>query len=251
VDIDATLKEYEQYREILAPMITDTRFHIYNALKKNQTLLAEAANAAMLDIDHGTYPYVTSSSTTAGGISTGLGIPPNQIQTVIGVVKAYTTRVGAGPFPTELFDVNGDHLRTVGGEFGTTTGRPRRCGWLDIPVLRYSHAINGFTSLNITKLDVLTGIKTIRIAVAYKFKGARVPDGYFPASLSELNAYEVEYEDMPGWTESIKDCRLISELPTNARKYVERIEQLVGVPVSWVGVGPGRNDMATSGFAQM
>ena len=209
-------------------------------------MLAEGANAALLDLDHGTYPFVTSSSTTAGGVCTGLGVAPRAVTGVIGVVKSYTTRVGSGPFPTELEDATGERLRRVGGEFGTTTGRPRRCGWLDIPVVQYSHAINGYDSLNITKLDVLTGLPTIKIATSYTLQGRTLPAGYMPATLNELGAVQVVYEEVPGWSEDISRCRSIQQLPANAQNYLKRIEQLTGVPVSWVGVGAGREDMATA-----
>ena len=208
-------------------------------------MLAEGANAALLDLDHGTYPFVTSSSTTAGGVCTGLGVAPRAVSGVVGVVKAYTTRVGSGPFPTELHDATGERLRRVGGEFGTTTGRPRRCGWLDLPVVHYSHALNAFDSLNITKLDVLTGLPSLKLATAYTLNGRALPAGFMPSTLHELSEVQPTYEELPGWSEDISACRNIDELPQNAQRYLRRIEQLTGIPVSWVGVGAGREDMAT------
>jgi len=247
-DIEAEQARYAAIREQLLPLITDTNYALHRALADGQTLLVEGANAAMLDLDLGTYPYVTSSATTAGGISTGLGIPPRAVDSVIGVVKAYTTRVGSGPFPTELLDSVGEGLRKVGGEFGTTTGRPRRCGWIDIPVLQYSHLLNGYASLNLTKLDVLSHLPTIELGVRYTLDGAALPAGRMPASLAEYSRVKVEYDSMPGWQCDISKCTTYEELPVQARNYIERIEQLVGVPVSWVGVGPGREDMVTKGF---
>jgi len=210
--------------------------------------LAEGANAALLDLDFGTYPYVTSSSTTAGGICTGLGIPPGKIDTLIGVVKAYTTRVGGGPFPTELTDDIGEQLRKGGVEFGTTTGRPRRCGWMDIPIIQYSHALNHYNSINITKLDVLSKLSEIKIGVAYKLNGNVLPAGMMPSTLRELAAVEVIYETLPGWQSDISKIKKFEDLPTNAKAYLNRIEKLSGIPISWVGVGAGRLDMATKGF---
>ena len=227
-------------------LIVDTGFYLQRVLKDGKSVLAEGANAALLDLDHGTYPFVTSSSTTAGGVCTGLGLAPRTLTGVVGVVKAYTTRVGSGPFPTELDDATGERLRRVGGEFGTTTGRPRRCGWLDLPVVQYSHALNGYDSLNITKLDVLTGLPSIKIATSYTLNGRTLPAGYMPATLQELAAVQVVYEELPGWSEDLSQCRTIEQLPQNAKSYLARIEQLTSVPVSWVGVGAGRENMATA-----
>jgi adenylosuccinate synthase len=247
-DIEAEQKRYWDVREQLLPLIVDTNFELHNALHEGRTLLVEGANAAMLDLDLGTYPYVTSSATTAGGISTGLGIPPSKINSIIGVVKAYTTRVGSGPFPTELEDSTGESLRKIGGEFGTTTGRPRRCGWLDIPVLQYSHNINGYASLNITKLDVLSHLPTIQLGVSYSLDGKILPRGRMPSNLAEYSRVQVVYESHPGWQCDISKVKTYDELPKQARDYIARIEELVGVPVSWVGVGPGREEMVTKGF---
>eukprot|EP00392_Amoebophrya_sp_AT5.2_P002971 g2976.t1 len=244
-DYEAEVARYENYAKMLAPQIVDSVAVMKKHFDEKKQILAEGANAAMLDIDFGTYPYVTSSNTTIGGALTGLGVPPQRIKQVVGVVKAYTTRVGGGPFPTELDDENGQHLSKVGHEFGTTTGRPRRCGWLDIPLVRYSHCINGFTSLNITKLDVLTGIAKLKIGVQYKNtkSGTVMAEGSFPDHLDDLADMEVVYEEMQGWTEDITKARSLDGLPPAARKYLERIAQLTGVPISWVGVGPGREDM--------
>ncbi|CAE7900021.1 unnamed protein product [Symbiodinium sp. KB8] len=216
----------------------------------------------MLDIDYGTFPYVTSSSTTAGGIATGMGLSPDKIQSVVGVLKAYTTRVGEGPFPTELTDERGGgdlplhapgtdiglHLQQVGAEVGVTTGRKRRCGWLDLVVAQYGHLLNNYSSLNITKLDVLDDLDEIRIGVGYKINGQRLPYGAMPAQLDELAAVEVEYETLPGWKTSIAHCKTWEELPPAAQAYVHRVEEVVGVPVSWIGVGPGREAMVAKGF---
>jgi len=247
-DIREEQQRIKSYYEQIKPMIVDSVSYLNTALKQGKTILAEGANAALLDIEFGTYPYVTSSHTTAGGVCTGLGIPPGKIDTVIGVVKAYTTRVGSGPFPSELIDSVGERLRALGHEFGTTTGRPRRCGWLDIPVLQYSHAINHYQSLNVTKLDVLSEFPQIKIGVAYKVAGKRLPPGLMPSTLAELEKVELEYETVPGWQSDISKCKTFDELPAAAKNYLKRIEELVGVPVSWVGVGAGRHSMATKGF---
>ena len=223
----------------------DTVTLLRDRIAANRTILAEGANAALLDADFGTYPYVTSSSTTVGGVCTGLGVPPSQVDCVIGVVKAYTTRVGAGPFPTELgLDAGaGRHLSSVGHEYGTTTGRKRRCGWLDVPLLRYSHAVNGYDSINLTKLDVLTGLDALKIGVEYAIDGEVLPRGYMPASLDELARVDVRYVELPGWTEDLSLCRAFADLPANARRYVRAVEEALGGRISWVGVGPGRDDM--------
>lgn len=242
------LDRLKQYRDVIKPMVVDGVQFLNEALRSGKTVLAEGANAALLDIDHGTYPYVTSSSTTAGGICTGLGLPPSRVQTIIGVVKAYTTRVGSGPFPTELNDAIGEGLRARGGEFGTTTGRPRRCGWLDVPVVQYSHALNGYASLNITKLDVLSDLAEIKIGVAYKLRGKVLPPGLMPAALHDLAAVEVVYESMPGWRSDISKVKKFDALPAAAKNYLRRVEVLTGIPISWVGVGAGRLEMATQGF---
>lgn len=192
----------------------------------------------MLDIDFGTYPYVTSSNPSIGSVCTGGGISPNRIQDIIGIVKAYCTRVGEGPFPTELTDKVGHHLGSVGAEFGTTTGRSRRVGWLDIPQMRYSNLINGFTELNLTKLDVLTGLSKVKIGVAYWYRGTKLD--HMPSNLRLLEAATVEYETMDGWEEDLSKCKTFEDLPANAQAYVLRVEELMGTHIRWIGVGPDR-----------
>src|SRR5690606_33413492 len=198
------------------------------------------AQATMLDLDHGTYPFVTSSNPTAAGACVGTGIPPTRITQVIGVTKAYTTRVGSGPFPTELFDDAGEHLVKVGNEFGTTTGRQRRCGWFDAVVGRYAVQVNGITDLVVTKLDVLSGLETVRICVAYDVDGERVER--MPTTQTDFHHAVPIYEDLPGWSEDISNARTDADLPAAARRYIERIEELCGARVSLVGVGPGREE---------
>jgi len=216
---------------------------IHSQHDNKKKILIEGANAAMLDIDFGTYPFVTSSSPTIGGCVTGLGLPPNKLGDVVGVVKAYTTRVGEGPFPTELTDTDGPgtKLRTIGREYGTTTGRPRRCGWFDAVIVNFTHRLNGYTAINLTKVDVLTGFEKINLAVAYKINGKRVTHA-MPASLEELSKAEVEYEVMDGWTEDISKARKLSDLPQNCQAYIKRLETLIHVPIKWIGVGPSRED---------
>jgi len=227
----------------IEPMITNTVFLLHKWVKEGKQILAEGANAAMLDIDLGTYPAVTSSNTTCGGVCTGLGIPPCILRDCIGVVKAYTTRVGNGPFPTELNDKVGDLLVNVGHEYGTTTGRRRRCGWLDIPLLQYTNTINGYSAINITKLDVLSTLEVIKVGVAYKLGKRILEYGEMPSSFEFLSQVEVVYEDHPGWMADISKCNNFNDLPENAMNYLRRIEDLIGVPVGWIGVGPDRNDM--------
>ena len=202
-------------------------------------MLFEGAQGIHLDIDHGTYPFVTSSNTVSGNAAAGSGVGPDKLDRIIGILKAYTTRVGEGPFPTELNDATGELLRTSGGEFGVTTGRPRRCGWQDIPVLRESARLNGLTDVALTKLDVLSGFDTIQICVAYEYKGKRMD--YPPQEQGALDLVSPVYESMPGWKEDITACKTWDELPEAARAYVQRLEQLSGVPVSMVSVGPDRN----------
>jgi adenylosuccinate synthase len=193
----------------------------------------------LLDVDHGTYPYVTSSNPTSGGACTGSGIGPTKIDRVIGILKAYTTRVGSGPFPTELFDEDGEALRRIGGEVGVTTGRNRRCGWFDAPIARYATRVNGLTDFFLTKLDVLTGWEKIPVCVAYEIDGKRVED--VPASQSDFHHAKPIYEYLDGWTEDISNCKKFEELPLNAQKYVKYLEQISGAPMSAIGVGPGRD----------
>ncbi|KAJ3328185.1 hypothetical protein HDU76_010434 [Blyttiomyces sp. JEL0837] len=242
-DPEAELEKYKVFAQTLKPYVIDTVPYVYNAIKDGKKILVEGANALMLDIDFGTYPFVTSSNTGVGGVCTGLGIPPAKIKKAIGVVKAYTTRVGAGPFPTEQLNSVGEHLQKVGAEFGVTTGRKRRCGWLDMVVLRYSHMINDYTSINLTKLDILDQLPEIKIGVAYVHNGVRYEN--FPADLEMLTHSTVVYETLPGWMSDISKCRTYEELPLNCRKYVERIEQLLGAPIEYIGVGAGREAMIT------
>lgn len=213
---------------------------VAEVLAAGKTLLCEGAQGTLLDLDHGTYPFVTSSTPIAGGALVGLGFGPHQVSRVIGVAKAYTTRVGAGPFPTELLDEIGERMRQVGGEYGTTTGRPRRCGWLDLPILRFAAQVNGLTEIALTKLDVLTGIDPLRIAVAYEREGERT--AFFPAEFGAegLARWQPVYEELPGWSEDIQSARRRSDLPRAAQDYIARVEEAVGVPISLIGVGPGR-----------
>lgn len=234
------VEKYKRYAERLEPFITDTVHLMNESIAQKKKILVEGGQATMLDIDFGTYPFVTSSSPSAGGICTGLGIAPRVVGDLIGVVKAYTTRVGSGPFPTEILGQGGDLLRFAGQEFGTTTGRPRRCGWLDMVALKFCCQINGFSSLNLTKLDVLSDLPEIKLGVAYKHADG-TPVKSFPADLRLLEQVKVEYEVLPGWNTDISSVRSYSDLPNGAKQYVERIEQLVGVPVHYIGVGPGRD----------
>jgi adenylosuccinate synthase len=240
IDVDAVVEEYLAYAERLRPYIADTRLELGKALEAGKTVLLEGAQATLLDVDHGTYPFVTSSNPTAGGACVGSGIPPTKISQVIGVIKAYTTRVGSGPFPTELFDGNGAHLLKIGAEYGTTTGRERRCGWFDAVVGRYAVRVNGITDLVVTKLDVLSGLEKVPICVAYEIDGERVDE--MPMTQTAFHHATPIYEDLPGWWEDISKCRTEAELPANARRYIERIEELCGTRVSAVGVGPGREE---------
>lgn len=240
-NIRAEIAKYYQYAKKLEPSITDTVAVLNNAvIRKSHAVLIEGANAALLDIDFGTYPFVTSSNCTAGGVCTGLGIPPRSIGDVIGVVKAYTTRVGEGPFPTELHDHLGEMLRKEGHEYGTTTARPRRCGWLDTFMLQYTNAVNGYTHICLTKLDVLSHFETLKIGVSYIVRGRKM--NYYPASLKLLAEVEVDYVEMPGWKGvDIMGVRKFEHLPVNAQKYVLKIEELVQVPIKYIGVGPNRH----------
>ncbi|PRQ15776.1 putative adenylosuccinate synthase [Rosa chinensis] len=233
------VEKYKSFAERLEPFIADTVLVVNEAISEKKKILVEGGQATMLDIDFGTYPFVTSSSPLAGGICTGLGIAPRVLGDLVGVVKAYTTRVGSGPFPTENLGKEGDLLRLQGQEFGPTTGRPRRCGWLDIVALKYCCQINGFSSLNLTKLDVLSDFPAIQLGVAYKTSDG-TPIKSFPGDLRLLEQVKVKYEVLPGWNTDISNVRSYSELPKAARQYVERIEELVGVPIHYIGVGPGR-----------
>ena len=239
IEIDEVLKEYLEYAEILRPYVTDTSLLLNQALK-GETVLLEGSQGTLLDVDHGTYPFVTSSNPTAGGASTGSGIGPTRISRVIGIVKAYTTRVGSGPFPTELFDDDGEKIRSIGGEFGTTTGRSRRTGWYDAPIARYAVRINGLTDFFLTKLDVLTGWEKIPVCVAYEIDGKRVEE--VPSSQSDFHHAKPIYEYLSGWSEDISKARTLTDLPVNAQKYVKFLEEISGAPMSAIGVGPGRDE---------
>uniref|UniRef100_A0A383V587 Adenylosuccinate synthetase, chloroplastic n=1 Tax=Tetradesmus obliquus TaxID=3088 RepID=A0A383V587_TETOB len=239
-DVDAEVAAYEKYAERLQPYITDTVDYLDDAHSAGKRILIEGANATMLDVDHGTYPFVTSSNPSIGGIVTGLGMAPTKFQAIIGVAKAYTTRVGAGPYPTEIHGDLGEKVREVGREYGTTTGRPRRVGWLDVVALKYVCKINGFTHLNLTKLDVLDGLDEIKVGVGYKVNGKTLSSS-MPASIEDLEAAEVVYETLPGWKQDISGVRSWADLPKAAQEYVQRVEDLVGVPIKWIGVGPGRD----------
>ena len=240
LEIDEILKEYLEYAEILRPYVTDTSLLLNQALEKGENILLEGSQGTLLDVDHGTYPFVTSSNPTAGGASTGSGIGPTKISRVIGIVKAYTTRVGSGPFPTELFDEDGEKLRSIGGEVGVTTGRARRCGWYDAPIARYAVRINGLTDFFLTKLDVLTGWEKIPVCVAYEIDGRRVEE--LPASQSDFHHAKPIYEYLPGWSEDISKARKLSDLPINAQGYIKFLEEISGAPISVIGVGPGRDE---------
>jgi adenylosuccinate synthase len=240
IDVDAVVEEYLAYAQRLRPYIVDTRLALGRALDDGKTVLLEGAQATLLDVDHGTYPFVTSSNPTAGGACVGSGIPPTKISQVIGVIKAYTTRVGSGPFPTELFDENGAHLRKIGVEYGTTTGRERRCGWFDAVVGRYAVRVNGITDLVVTKLDVLSGLEKVPICVGYQVDGERVDE--MPMTQTAFHHATPVYEELDGWWEDIGKARRFADLPANAQRYVERIEDLCGARVSVVGVGPGREE---------
>jgi adenylosuccinate synthase len=240
IDVSSVVEEYLEYAQRLRPYIADTRLLLAEALENGETVLLEGAQATLLDVDHGTYPFVTSSNPTSGGACVGSGIPPTRISQVIGVIKAYTTRVGAGPFPTELFDENGAHLLKVGHEYGTTTGRERRCGWFDAVVGRYAVRINGITDLVITKLDVMSGLEKVPICVGYEVDGHRVD--HMPMTQTAFHHAKPVYEELPGWEDDISKARTFEELPVNAQRYVERIEELCATRVSVVGVGPGREE---------
>lgn len=239
VSVEETVEELLGYAERVRPMVADTALVLNRALDRGETVLFEAGQATMLDVDHGTYPFVTSSSATAGGACTGSGVGPTRIDRVIGVAKAYATRVGEGPFPTELFDDDGARLRAVGGEYGTTTGRPRRCGWYDAVVARYASRVNGLTDLVITKLDVLTGFERIPVCVAYEVDGVRFSE--MPANQTDFHHARPIFEDFEGWGEDISGARTFAELPGAAQQYVLAIEEMSGTRISAIGVGPQRD----------
>ncbi len=240
-DGSAELKELKKIAKVIVPLIADTSLFLDNAFKKKKSILLEGANGTLLDIDHGTYPFVTSSNASIGGIITGSGIAANRINNVVGIMKAYFTRVGSGPFPTELNDALGEKIRTIGAEFGATTGRPRRCGWFDAVAAKYAVRINGLDAINLTKLDVLSGIPKIKIGVAYKYKGKRISE--FPDEIEILEKCSVAYEEVQGWSENIAGAKKIAALPANCKKYIARLEKLIGVPVKFIGTGQKREEM--------
>jgi len=239
LNADEILQEYLGYAEFIRPYVTDTSVVLNDAIDAGSKVLFEGAQGVMLDIDHGTYPYVTSSNPSAGGVCIGSGVGPTKINQIIGVAKAYTSRVGDGPFPTELKNAVGDRIRDLGHEYGTTTGRPRRIGWFDSVVVRHARRVSGLTGLSLNSTDVLTGLETVKICTAYKYQGQLID--YYPASLSVLNECEAVYEELPGWQEDITQIKSLDALPANARRYIERVSELTGIPIVIFSVGRGRD----------
>ena len=239
VTVDEVVENLMQHAERLQPYVADTSLLLNRALDENKVVLLEGGQGTLLDVDHGTYPFVTSSNPTAGGACAGSGIGPTKITGVVGILKAYTTRVGSGPFPTELLDEDGEKLRTIGGERGVTTGRPRRCGWFDAPIARYATRINGLTDIFLTKLDVLTGWEKIPVCVAYEIDGKRSEE--LPMTQTEFHHAKPIYEMLPGWSEDISGAKTMEDLPANARAYIKFLEDVSGTPISAVGVGQDRN----------
>ncbi|MEO3809342.1 adenylosuccinate synthase [Sphaerisporangium sp. B11E5] len=239
IDLGKVLEEYLAYAERLKPFIADTSLILSKALDEHKVVLLEGGQGTLLDIDHGTYPFVTSSSPTSGGACAGSGIPPTRLTRVIGILKAYTTRVGSGPFPTELTDDMGEWLRSTGHEYGTTTGRDRRCGWFDAIIARYATRVNGLTDFFLTKLDVLTGLERIPVCVAYDVEGTRHDE--IPMTQTEFHHAKPIYEELPGWDEDITGAKTFEDLPKNAQDYVRALEEMSGAPISAIGVGPGRD----------
>jgi adenylosuccinate synthase len=240
-DIEAELEQIKGLLGIINPFITDAAVYINDALKSGKTILIEGANGVLLDIDHGTYPFVTSSNPTAGGFHTGTGIGINKIQSLIGIVKSYMTRVGSGPFPTELFDATGDKLRDFGGEFGSTTGRPRRCGWFDAVATKYAVIINGLTSINLTKLDILDKFETIKVCTKYTYKGKDITS--IPASAEMLDECEPHYIEIEGWNCDTSETKTFDKLPQKAKDYIKKLEELIECPVNFIGVGVRRDQI--------
>jgi adenylosuccinate synthase len=238
-DFESILAEYSGYAAVLQTYVADTGLILSNDLKDGKKVLFEGAQGTLLDVDYGTYPYVTSSSTCAGGACTGSGVGPRDIHEIIGISKAYVTRVGSGPFPTELLDATGEQLRKSGGEFGSTTGRPRRCGWFDAMVIRYAVRINGLTGIALTKLDVLSGFDAIKVCTGYTLNGA--PLETLPSTLEAFESCQPVYEELPGWKADITGARSFEELPVNAQSYVRRLEVMAGCPIVMVSVGPRRD----------
>src|SRR5581483_4658157 len=239
IELAKIAEDYKSYAERLKPYVADTGLVLGKALDQGKVVLLEGAQATMLDVDHGTYPFVTSSSPTAGGACAGSGIGPTRISQVIGIVKAYTTRVGEGPFPTEQTDENGEFLRTTGAEYGVTTGRPRRCGWFDAVVARYATRVNGITSYFLTKLDVLSRLDKVPVCVAYDVDGTRYDE--IPMTQTDFHHAEPVYEHFDGWAEDISGARDFAGLPANAQAYVRAIEEMIGAPIAGIGVGPRRD----------
>ncbi len=238
IEVDAVVEELLSYVDRLRPMVADTSLLLNRALDEGKTVLFEGAQATMLDVDHGTYPFVTSSNPVAGGVCVGAGIGPTRIDRVIGVIKAYTTRVGSGPFPTELFDEHGVELQRIGGEIGVSTGRTRRCGWYDSVIARYASRVNGLTEFFLTKLDVLDSWERIPVCVGYEIDGTRHDE--MPMTQTEFHHAKPVYEYFDGWQTDISGCRKFDELPKNAQVYVQALEAMSGAPIWGVGVGPGR-----------
>jgi adenylosuccinate synthase len=241
ISVDEVVDELLGHADRLRPMVADTALMLHRALDDGRTVLLEGGQATLLDVDHGTYPFVTSSNATSGGACTGSGIAPNRVDRVLAVAKAYVTRVGEGPFPTELLDETGEQLRQAGHEFGTTTGRPRRCGWYDAVIARYAARVNGVTDFVLTKLDVLTGREQIPVCVAYEVDGVRQDE--MPMTQTDFHHARPVYEYLPGWTEDISTARTFDALPVNAQSYVRALEEMSGAPFAAIGVGPGRNEI--------
>ncbi len=246
LNVDDMIEEYIEFDKRIDPYVTDTTQYLNGALREGKRVLAEGAQGSLLDVDFGTYPFVTSSHPSAGGCCTGLGVPPTAIDRVMAIVKAYSTRVGNGPFPTELEDETGNALRKVGDEFGATTGRPRRCGWLDLVALRYTATINGFTELAITKLDVLTGLPRLAVCTGYRYGGRE--HTRFPSDLKTLSSVEPVYEYLDGWDEDVTNVSRIEDLPANARAYLDFIEAYLGTPIRLVSTGPKRSQTILAGL---
>ncbi|MFD5939884.1 adenylosuccinate synthase [Streptomyces griseus] len=240
IEAGKVVEDMLQYAEQIKPFVADTTLILNDAIDEGKVVLFEGGQGTLLDVDHGTYPFVTSSNPTAGGACTGAGVGPTKISRVIGILKAYTTRVGAGPFPTELHDEDGEALRRIGGERGVTTGRDRRCGWFDAPIARYATRVNGLTDFFLTKLDVLTGWERIPVCVAYEIDGKRVEE--LPYNQTDFHHAMPIYENLPGWSEDITKAKTFSDLPKNAQAYVKALEEMSGAPISAIGVGPGRTE---------
>ena len=243
LDVEAIVEEYVEFDQIIDPYVTNTSQYLCGALKEGRHVLAEGAQGSLLDVDFGTYPYVTSSHPTVGGCCTGLGIPPTSIERVIGIVKAYSTRVGNGPFPTELDNAEGERLREIGHEFGATTGRPRRCGWLDLVALGYTSMINGLTELAVTKLDVLSGLDEVRVATRYRVGGKETAS--FPAEVQTLERAEPLYESLAGWAEDVTAAKHVGDLPEAAQRYLQFVAERLDVPITMVSTGPKREQTIT------